>query len=200
MAGHRRGRLTLGKIDRPKLRSLRIETGGLRAHALESIAAAAWPELTQRYVREAENLRAGFGDVFPPLPASLFGTTKEFRSGSGFHQNSTDSFGPISPGYWRGGRDSKPNQESSEASTEAARAPGKTVVAGLAKSAEQSTVLVGESTVVAERNDADAAVRAAAKAAIDAGNFTRAAALLAILQEETETTTVVDARKRFGRR
>lgn len=63
-------------------------------------------ETTQRYVREAENLRTGFGDVFPPLPASLFGTTKEFRSGSGFHQNSTDSFGPISPGYWRGGRDS----------------------------------------------------------------------------------------------
>ena len=29
---------------------------------------------TQIYIREAENLRIGFGTVFPPLPASLYAT------------------------------------------------------------------------------------------------------------------------------
>ena len=28
---------------------------------------------TEGYIREAENLRDGFGEVFPPLPTSLFG-------------------------------------------------------------------------------------------------------------------------------
>ena len=28
---------------------------------------------TEGYIREAENLREGFGEVFPPLPESLFG-------------------------------------------------------------------------------------------------------------------------------
>ncbi len=100
----------------------------------------------------------------------------------------------------RGGRDSKPSQESSDASTDTAREAGKTADAAMANSAEQSTVLVGESTVVAERNDADAALRAAAKAAIDAGNFARAAKLLAMLEEETKRATVVDARERFCRK
>ena len=40
-------------------------------------------ETTQIYVREAESLREGFGDVFPPLPPDLLEPTKEFRSGSG---------------------------------------------------------------------------------------------------------------------
>ena len=39
------GRMTLGAIDLPMLRTLRIETGGLPAHVLDSIAAASWPAL-----------------------------------------------------------------------------------------------------------------------------------------------------------
>jgi uncharacterized protein (TIGR02996 family) len=39
------GRMTLGAIDLPNLRTLRLETGGLPAHVLESIAAASWPAL-----------------------------------------------------------------------------------------------------------------------------------------------------------
>lgn len=39
------GRITLGAIDLPALKSLRLETGGLRASVLESIAAASWPNL-----------------------------------------------------------------------------------------------------------------------------------------------------------
>ncbi|HWU86359.1 MAG TPA: TIGR02996 domain-containing protein, partial [Kofleriaceae bacterium] len=39
------GDVTLGRIDLPALRSLEIVTGGLRAHVLESIAAASWPRL-----------------------------------------------------------------------------------------------------------------------------------------------------------
>ena len=39
------GRMTLGAIDLPNLKSLRLETGGMRAHVLESIAAASWPNL-----------------------------------------------------------------------------------------------------------------------------------------------------------
>jgi uncharacterized protein (TIGR02996 family) len=39
------GSVTLGAIDLPNLRSLRIETGGLGADVLHSIAAAAWPNL-----------------------------------------------------------------------------------------------------------------------------------------------------------
>ena len=31
---------------------------------------------TEGYIREAENLAAGFGDVFPPLPADLVGSTE----------------------------------------------------------------------------------------------------------------------------
>lgn len=30
-------------------------------------------ETTQKYIREAEVIRDGFGEVFPPLPASLLG-------------------------------------------------------------------------------------------------------------------------------
>jgi uncharacterized protein (TIGR02996 family) len=37
------GRMTLGAVDLPRLRRLRLESGGLRAHVLRSIARAAWP-------------------------------------------------------------------------------------------------------------------------------------------------------------
>ena len=39
------GRMTLGAIDLPNLRTLRLETGGLPEHVLEDIAAASWPAL-----------------------------------------------------------------------------------------------------------------------------------------------------------
>jgi uncharacterized protein (TIGR02996 family) len=39
------GRITLGAIDLPELRRLRLESGGLRAHVLASLAAARWPAL-----------------------------------------------------------------------------------------------------------------------------------------------------------
>lgn len=39
------GLMALGRIDAPRLRSLRLETGGLRSHVLASIASAKWPEL-----------------------------------------------------------------------------------------------------------------------------------------------------------
>ncbi len=39
------GDVTLGRIELPALRSLELVTGGLRRHALESIAAASWPRL-----------------------------------------------------------------------------------------------------------------------------------------------------------
>lgn len=41
------GRLTLGAIDLPRLRRLRLITGGLRAHVPASIAAARWPALEE---------------------------------------------------------------------------------------------------------------------------------------------------------
>ncbi len=36
-------------------------------------------DTTMIYIREAENVRAGFGDPFPPLPAALLGTSKAAR-------------------------------------------------------------------------------------------------------------------------
>ena len=78
--------------------------------------------------------------------------------------------------------------------------PEKSAVEAINKSTDDSTVSGVESSQVAARAAADAALRTAAKAAIDAGDFARAAALLAMVQQEAEGTTVVDARKRFGRR
>src|SRR5208282_3675872 len=37
---------------------------------------------TEMYIREAENLAAGFGDVFPTLPPELVGTTERSKIGS----------------------------------------------------------------------------------------------------------------------
>lgn len=39
------GEITLGQIDLPALRSFELVTGGLRPHALESVASASWPRL-----------------------------------------------------------------------------------------------------------------------------------------------------------
>ena len=62
---------------------------------------------TQRYIREAENVRAGFGDVFPPLPPAL--ATPPGVSASYRYPTRTRVANPfISDGSWRGGRDSNP--------------------------------------------------------------------------------------------
>lgn len=41
------GRITLGAIDLPRLRRLRLESGGLRAHVLASVTSARWPMLEE---------------------------------------------------------------------------------------------------------------------------------------------------------
>jgi hypothetical protein len=64
-------------------------------------------ETTQRYVREAENLRDGFGEVFPPLPVALSGASGvsvEFR----FFDRNSSQVPSFYRGSWRGGRDSNP--------------------------------------------------------------------------------------------
>ncbi|MCW5833932.1 MAG: hypothetical protein KIS78_16145 [Labilithrix sp.] len=82
---------------------------------------------------------------------------------------------------WRRTRDSKPGAESPGATTESAREHEKTAADAIGKSTGDSTVWGEESSQVAARAVADAALRAAAKAAIDAGDFKHAAALVALL-------------------
>ena len=62
---------------------------------------------TEIYIREAENLRDGFGEVFPPLPTSLLTPPGVSASVSAFgFDRSTGK--PNSRSSWRGGRDSNP--------------------------------------------------------------------------------------------
>ncbi len=61
-------------------------------------------ETTQGYVREAENLKAGFGEVFPRLPGSLVRVSLRVLS-----QDETTSRNPLFfTAKLRGGRDSNP--------------------------------------------------------------------------------------------
>ena len=62
---------------------------------------------TQLYVRAAESVRAGFGEVFPPLPEALSlasGVLAEFRQES----QKSPQVPSFYRGSWRGGRDSNP--------------------------------------------------------------------------------------------
>jgi len=67
------GEVTLGQIHLPALRSFELVTGGLRRHALESVAAASWPRLerlvlylgTERYGGDCE-----LADLAPLLDGS----------------------------------------------------------------------------------------------------------------------------------
>jgi hypothetical protein len=43
------------------------------------------------YIREAENLAIGFGDVFPELPAELVGATERSAVGSNERSNAVGS-------------------------------------------------------------------------------------------------------------
>jgi integrase len=61
-------------------------------------------ETTQLYVREAVNLRAGFGQVFPTLPDALLGVSSEFRLGA----ETPNRIPFFLAAKLRGGRDSNP--------------------------------------------------------------------------------------------
>ena len=64
-------------------------------------------ETTQGYIREAENVRDGFGEVFPPLPDALrnpTGLLVEFQ----FLAEPPAPSARNHQGSWRGGRDSNP--------------------------------------------------------------------------------------------
>lgn len=72
---------------------------------------------TQRYIREAEAVRDGFGDVFPELPACLldaFGKAPDRAVGSGEVSDTIPNPATIRPktrGNGRGGRDSNATGE-----------------------------------------------------------------------------------------
>ena len=68
-----------------------------------------------------------------------------------------------------------------------------------AKSPNESTVLVAESTPVA-LSDPDEALRVAIKAAVDAGKFDRARALVALLEDSPKPAAVVDIATRRAKR
>ena len=62
---------------------------------------------TEIYIREADAIREGFGEPFPPLPQSLLEGKTVSRTVSSFaHQSNTKRL--FSAGTERGGRDSNP--------------------------------------------------------------------------------------------
>jgi hypothetical protein len=71
---------------------------------------------TQGYIREAESIRTGFGDVFPPLPLALLKLGSSRSQTSNRARSSDQVPGPLVPGSQqsviiqelRGGRDSNP--------------------------------------------------------------------------------------------
>lgn len=78
---------------------------------------------TERYIREAENLRAGFGAVFPTLPASIFSSaisspewtdTMERRDFSGEAKRPQRDLNPVSSGT----RGSNPEKNSGSSGVE----------------------------------------------------------------------------------
>lgn len=157
---------------------------------------------TQIYIRTAESVRVGFGEVFPPLPPGLFtpeGVLAGFRhSGQG-----TGPKPPNFPGSWRGGRDSKPTTERSETahgddpSTTTAPHESRAIVTSepppaiVAKPSDGTTFRHGDQPVEPERIDPDDALRAAIKSAIDAGDLARATALLEVLKASPKPAAVL---------
>lgn len=82
--------------------------------------------------------------------------------------------------------------ESPAASTSEAREPDKTGADAIGESTAKSTVLDAESTRAAEP-DPDAALRAAIKAAVDSGQWTRVRALTDVLERsEAKAAPVVE--------
>lgn len=103
--------LALAQVDRPELFAMRDPTRkamtfhDLRATAITWCAVRGDDPLkikqraghasfstTEGYIREAENLRDGFGEVFPPLPSSLLSAAKPNRRRV---SASVSAFGPM---------------------------------------------------------------------------------------------------------
>ena len=75
--------------------------------------------------------------------------------------------------------------------TKSAREPAKPGRSAIEASTDQSTVLVAESTREAQRTSPDEALRMAIKAALDAGDFDRVKALVAVLESSPRPAPVV---------
>jgi hypothetical protein len=131
---------------------------------------------TLRYIRAAEAVREGFGEVFPALPDMA----KE-----PVHVQIWAKFEELVPNYMtlqRGGRDSnaqptypaKVSEESANAASKAA--DGGSSQFGFPASAPTTT---------------DDAIRLAAKLAIDAGEYPRARALIDLLEQRPISAPVL---------
>jgi hypothetical protein len=93
------------------LRSTGITWRAVRCDAPLHIMSAAGHEdfkTTQGYIREAEPLRAGFGDVFPALPKELLGIPSDEPSGPRGHGHLDVSSGSQSSGVGTGGDVNQP--------------------------------------------------------------------------------------------
>ena len=88
-------------------------------------------------------------------------------------------------------RGSKPLAESSAASIEDAPKADKKASVAIGESPAQLTVLVADSTPIPVLADPDDALRAAIKAAVDAGDLGRATALLEVLKATPKPAVVL---------
>ena len=123
---------------------------------------------TQGYIREAEAVRDGFGDVFPALPGALLeasGVLPQFCPGP---PKNREFLGKSQ----RRGRDSNPLDLSREESRNGLNQAGSGEVGATARDETRRAE--------PELIDADAALRVAIKAAVDAGQWQRVEALMAI--------------------
>jgi hypothetical protein len=124
---------------------------------------------TQRYINEAQTFEGErFGQPFPSVPLATLS-----RFGQSFGLSAVDNArSPLFPRV-----DERPQRESKTLPTSASD-----VADRRENDADRATEGdTRQPRVSASRADADAAIRTAAKAAIDAGDLTRARALLELL-------------------
>lgn len=127
-------------------------------------------QTTMGYVKLAEDLTGDLGVPFPPLPAELVAGPESFGRVSEFRSPET----PKTPLNQCRRRELKPGESSPESTAATTPQPEKTARSDDPKS--------DDSPPVSQRPDPDEALRAAIRAALDAGDLARVKALVSILE------------------
>jgi hypothetical protein len=134
---------------------------------------------TQGYVRDAENVRVGFGDVFPPLPEPLLGARARPRSGA--RQSSANRQGKLHPAKSLKNSAERAGFESEARVVKGRKGPEMGAIA-LTQSDPSVRTAASVEPIGNAPSTVEEALRAAVVLAVEAGEYEGAGKVLALLQ------------------